>query len=141
MLNRRQLVAGLAGMAASASAQSGPQFRKSICSVALPPKMPVVEKFAAARANGFEGIELRIGDELPVDSTADDLSRLADAAQKANITIVSLWDSSPLNKAPLNSADPAIRAKGVDAVRQAVGFAQKLNCGAILLYPGRVGSG
>jgi len=138
MLNRRQLLAGLAGAAA---AQSSPRFRKSICSTAFPAKMPVAEKFAAAKANGFEGIELRMGDEIPAESTPDELSRLADAAQKSGITVVSLWDSSPLSKAPLNSPDPALRAKGVEAIRQAIDFAHKLNCGAILLYPGRVGSG
>ena len=44
-------------------------------------------------------------------------------------------------KATLNSPDPALRAKGVEAVRQAIDFAHRLNCGAILLYPGRVGNG
>jgi L-ribulose-5-phosphate 3-epimerase len=139
MLNRRQLLTGMA--AAAGAAQSTPRFRKSICSVAFPPKMPVAEKFAAAKANGFEGIELRMGDEIPVDSTPDDLARLADAAEKAGVTVVSLWDSSPLSKAPLNSPDPALRAKGVEAIRQAIDFAHKLHCEAILLYPGRVGSG
>jgi hexulose-6-phosphate isomerase len=141
MLNRRQLIAGLAGVAATAAGQSAPRFRKSICSVAFPPKMPVAEKFTEAKANGFEGIELRMGDEIALDSTPDDLARLAAAAQKAGITIVSLWDSSPLSKAPLNSPDPALRAKGADAIRQAIDFAHKLNCGAILLYPGHVGYG
>ncbi len=142
MINRRQLLAGLAGAAAcGAAAQSGPRFRKSICSVAFPPGMPIAEKFTAAKANGFEGIELRMGDEIPVNSTPDDLSRLAEAAQKSGVTVVSLWDSNPLSKAPLNSPDPALRAKGVEAIRQAIDFAHRLNCGAILLYPGRVGSG
>jgi L-ribulose-5-phosphate 3-epimerase len=140
MLNRRQLIAGLAGVAATAAAQSGPRFRKSICSVAFPSKMPVAEKFIAAKANGFEGIELRLGDELSRDLTTDDLARLADAAQKAGITVVSIW-ASPLNVAPLNSPDPALRAKGCDVIRQAIDFAHKLNCGAILLYPGHVGYG
>jgi L-ribulose-5-phosphate 3-epimerase len=80
-------------------------------------------------------------DELAPDSTPDDLARLADAAQNAGITIVSVWDSSPLSKAPLNSPDPALRTKGVEAIRQAIDFALKLNCGAILLYPGHVGYG
>jgi hexulose-6-phosphate isomerase len=140
MLNRRQLLAGLAG-AAAASAQPAPRFRKSICSVALPPRMAIAEKFKLARDNGFEGIELRVGDELALDSTSADLSRLADAAQQNGITVVSVWDSNPLSKAPLNSPDPALRAKGVEAIRMAIDFAQKLNCGAILLYPGRVAPG
>jgi hexulose-6-phosphate isomerase len=141
MLNRRQVLGTLAVAAGSAAAQSTPRFRKSICSVAFPPQMPIAEKFTVAKANGFEGIELRMGDEIPVNSSPDDLARLADAAQKSGITIVSLWDSNPLSKAPLNHADPAVRAKGVSAVRQAIDFAHRLNCGAILLYPGRVGSG
>ena len=141
MLNRRQLLGGLAAVAATAGAQTSPRFRKSICSVAFPPKMPVAEKFAAAKASGFAGIELRMGDEIPLDSSAGDLARLSDAARQAGITVVSLWASNPLSKAPLNSPDPALRAKGVDAIRQAIDFARKLDCGAILLYPGRVGNG
>lgn len=123
------------------SSQSTPRFRKSICSVAFPPKMPVAERFAAAKANGFEGIEIRVGDDIPVDATPDDLARLSDAAQKAGITVVSIWDSTPLSKSPLNHPDAAVRTKGVEAIRQAIGFAQKLSCEAILLYPGRVGNG
>jgi hexulose-6-phosphate isomerase len=141
MLNRREILAGLAGAAASASGETVPRFRKSITSVALPPKIPLAEKFKIAKANGFEGVELRMADELALDSSPDDLSRLADAARENGITVVSVWDSSPLSKAPLNSNDPALRAKAVAAIRQAIGFAQKLNCGAILLYPGRVGWG
>jgi hexulose-6-phosphate isomerase len=137
MLNRRELLIGLASVAATAAGQASPRFRKSICSVAFPPKTPLAEKFAMAKANGFEGIEIRMGDELP----SDYLARLAGAAQKSGITIVSLWDSSPLSKAPLNSPDPALRTKGVEAIRQAIDFAHKLNCGAILLYPGHVGYG
>ena len=107
----------------------------------MPPKMPVAERFVTAKANGFEGIELRVGDDIPVDAGPDDLSRMSDAAQKAGITVVSVWDSAPLSKSPLNHPDPAVRAKGVEAIRQAIGYAQRLNCGAILLYPGRVGNG
>lgn len=140
-MNRRQLLSLAAGAAASAAGQSGPRFHKSICSVAFPPKMPLAEKFTQAKANGFEGIEVRMGDELALDATPDDLARLADAAQKAGITVVSVWDSSPLSKAPLNSDDPALREKGVAAIRQAIDFAHRLNCGAILLYPGHVGYG
>lgn len=82
-----------------------------------------------------------MGDEIPVDTTHDDLARLADGARSAGVTVVSLWDSNPLSKAPLNHPDAAMRAKGVEAVRQAIDFARRLDCGAILLYPGRVGSG
>src|SRR5262249_4349795 len=79
MLNRRHLLTSLAAAAVTpAFSQSGARFRKSICSTAFPGDMPVAEKFVQAKANGFEGIELRIGDELPMETSADDLSRLAD---------------------------------------------------------------
>src|SRR5215472_5788645 len=140
-MTRRELLTSVALAPAVAQAQTTPQFRKSICSTAMPPKMPLPEKFAAAKDAGFEGIELRMADELPLDATPDDLARLADSARKSGITIVSVWASGPLGKAPLNNPDPAVRERGVAAIRQAIGFASKLNCGAILLYPGRVGSG
>ena len=119
------------------------RFRKSICSVAFPPKMPVAEKFTAAKATGFEGIELRMGDEMPLDSTPDHLSRLADAAQEAGITVVRLWDSSLSAQSPAQQSRPALRAKGVEAIRQAIDFAQSGSAEPFWwpFNPGHVGYG
>ena len=91
--------------------------------------------------HGFEGIELRIGEDIPLDTTADDARRIGDAARNAGVSVVSLWVSQPLHASPLNSPDAAVRARGVEAIRKAIAIATYVNCGALLLYPGVVGSG
>ena len=103
--------------------------------------MPFAEKCRRAREAGFEGIEVRIGTDFQLTDPPDVFKRAAGDAQKAGVEVVSLWVSGPLGRNPLNSPDPAKRAAGVEAVRQAIGFAKELNCGALLLVPGRVGSG
>jgi len=62
-VNRRTfLAAGVAAAAVPAKPQS-PRFIKSICSVMFPNEMPLPEKFRQAKNAGFEGIEIRFGDE------------------------------------------------------------------------------
>lgn len=145
MLTRRDLLTAAAAATflsgAQTSSRTAPRFRKSICSSAFPTSMPPAEKIMSAKAAGFVGIELRLGDEIAFDTPPADLARIASTARDSGIAIVSLWPSGPLQKSPLNSPDPAVRAKGVDIIRQSLAIAGKLNCGALLLYPGRVGSG
>ena len=103
--------------------------------------MAVEEMFAAARDAGFTGIEFPLGEIIPIDTPPDRLARIADAAGKAKCTIVSLWCSGPLSRNPLNSPDAALRAKGADVVRRAIDICAALRCEALLLVPGRLGSG
>ena len=86
-------------------------------------------------------MELSIGADLPLDIGHDDARRLADAADKAGIRIATLWVSEPLHQNPLNSSDPAVRARGVEAIRRSIAIASDMNCGAILLYAVRLGNG
>ena len=133
---------GAAAFAAGSLAGAGPaQFRKSIAAVIFPREMPMEEQFRQAKDAGFEGIELRMGDHVKIDSTEDQLRRWGDAARKAGITIVSLWVSEPLTSNPLNSADPAVRARGVAALEKSTEFATWLGCGAMLIVPCRLGDG
>ena len=103
--------------------------------------MPRPECFAQAKSAGFDAIEVAIGTDLPLDISHDDARRMADAADKAGIRIATLWVSEPLHQNPLNAADPAVRARGVEAIRRAIAIATDLNCGAILLYAVRLGNG
>jgi hexulose-6-phosphate isomerase len=125
----------------SARAESSPRFTKGICSIIFPKEMPRPECFAAAKSAGFDAIEIAIGNDIPLDVTHDDARRMADAADKAGIRIVTLWVSEPLHANPLNSPDPAVRARGVDAIRKALTIATDLRCGALLLYAVRLGNG
>src|ERR1051325_2701855 len=141
-MNRRELLAGsaAAGLAAAAPPPSS-QFRKSICSGIFPRNMPYAEQCKAAKNAGFEGIEFPIGFEIKQDASADQVKRLADDAHSAGVEIVSLWVSQALGENPLNSEDPEKRARGVEAIRQAVQIATWANCTALLLVPCRLGSG
>jgi len=116
-------------------------FIKSICSIIFPEGQPLAESFAQARKAGFDAMELRIGADVPLDSSAADLQKTAAAARQAGVTIATLWVSEPLLKNPLNSDSAESRARGVAAIVQSVSLAQQLGCGALLLYPGRLGSG
>jgi hexulose-6-phosphate isomerase len=135
------LAAPLAAAAFQASAQPKPRFVKGICSVIFPREMPRPECFKQAKSAGFDAMELSIGPDFPLDISHDDARRLADAAEQAGIRIATLWVSEALHQNPLNAADPAVRARGVDAMRRAIAIATDLNCGAVLLYAVRLGNG
>ena len=135
------LVAPLAAAASQASAQSKPRFVKGICSVIFPKEMPRAECFRQAKSAGFDAVELSIGPDFPLEISRDEARRMADAAEQAGIRIATLWISEALHQNPLNAADPAVRARGVEAIRRAIAIASDMNCGAILLYAVRLGSG
>jgi hexulose-6-phosphate isomerase len=139
MTRREMLAMPLA--AAYAPAQTSPRFIKGICSIIFPQEMPRAQCFVQAKSAGFDAIELAIGPDLSLNATRDEARALADAAQKAGIQIATLWVSEPLHQNPLNSPDPAVRARGVDAIRKAIERATDLNCGALLLYAVRLGNG
>lgn len=140
-MNRRHFL--LAATAASAGAQTKPQpkrFLKSIASVIFPPAMPLPECFQAARNAGFEAVEIRLprGKEIHISSAPDDLRRISDAAGNSGIAISAVWPSGMLNPNPLNHPDEAVRARGLHAIRRSIEFAQILNCQALLIVPGRL---
>jgi L-ribulose-5-phosphate 3-epimerase len=141
MTRRQILAAPLAAAALSAGAQTSPRFTKGICSIIFPKDMPRSECFTQAKSAGFDAIELSVGMDLPLDISRDEARRLGDAADKAGIRIATLWVSEPLHQNPLNAADPAVRARGVEAIRRSIAIATDINCGAILLYAVRLGSG
>jgi len=137
-MNRREFLASPLAL----QAQS-PRFIKGICSTIFPVAMPLAEKFAAAKSAGFDAIELRYGEDIRLDMTSDEVKRAGDAAAKANVMIASIWvsDGLALKGCALNDPDPAARARGVEIIRIAAERAGYLNCGAMLLVPGRLGSG
>ncbi len=126
---------------ACAAIQAQPRFRKGICAIIFPKDMPLEEQLRQARNAGFEGLEIPLGELLPLDTERDQAQRLASAARKSGVEIISLWVSAPLAPNPLNHPDPALRARGVEALRKAVTLASWIDCGALLIVPGRLGSG
>jgi hexulose-6-phosphate isomerase len=141
-MTRRELLsaASLARSGGAAPSES-PRFVKSICSVIFPRDLPRADAFAQAKSAGFDAVEVSIGYDFPLEITRDNARRFAAAAHQAGIQIATIWVSEPLSTNPLNSDDPAARARGVEAIRTAIGIAKDMNCGALLLYPGRLGNG
>jgi L-ribulose-5-phosphate 3-epimerase len=135
-MNRRAFGAVLA---AAAVPKTPARFSKGITATVFPKRMPLSEQFLAAKNAGFDGVEIPLGRDIKLDSPADQVKRAADAARRAGITVVSLWVS--LWDDPLNSTDPAVRARGLDAIRRAIDLAAGLNCGALLLVPAHLGEG
>jgi hexulose-6-phosphate isomerase len=117
------------------------RWEKGICATIFPSAMQVEDYFSAARDAGFTGVEMALGQNVPMDAAPDKLARIADAAAKARCSIVSLWLSGPLSQNSLNSPDPEKRARGVEAVKRGVDLCAALGCQAMLLVPGRLGSG
>jgi L-ribulose-5-phosphate 3-epimerase len=142
-MTRRDLLvaAPLAAASFAAPAESSPRFIKGICSVIFPKSLPRPEAFAQAKSAGFDAVELSIGNDFPLEISSDDARRLSEAAHRAGITIATIWVSQPLSENPLNSEDPAARSRGVEAIRKAIQIAKNMDCGALLLYPGRLGNG
>jgi L-ribulose-5-phosphate 3-epimerase len=127
-------------VALSAKPQT-PRFIKSICSVIFPGGMPLAEKFRQVKNAGFEAIEVRFGEEISPSLGADDVKRIGDAAHDAGIQIASMWMGGPFRTNPLNSPDPAVRARSLAGLKQGIECARHLNCGATLLYLCRLGEG
>jgi hexulose-6-phosphate isomerase len=140
-MQRRDFIAGGAAFAAGLTAAGSGAFRKSIASVIFPRDMPLEEQFRRAKDAGFEGIELRMGDQVAIDSPPDQLKRWGETARKMEMAIVSLWVSGPLESNPLNSPDAEARARGRSAIEKSIDFAGWLGCGALLIVPGRLGDG
>ena len=136
-MRRREFLA----VAAAPALAAGPRFIKSICSVIFPPGTPLPECFKRAKAAGFDAIEIRMAEEVSLDSTPDQMKQLADDAHKAGVMIASMWVSRPLSQHPINSPDAAVRAQGVAALEKSIELAKHANCAALLIYPARLGSG
>jgi len=136
-LNRREFTAIVAASAMPAAAQQ-PRFIKSICSPVFPSSMPLAECFRRAREAGFEAIEIRLGGELTPSTPPEEARRIGETAGKSGLAVAAIWPSAFLAKTPLNSPDADVRSRGVEVIRNTIELATHLDCGAILLVPGRV---
>ena len=138
-MNRREFLGTAAG--AALTQPSGSRFKKGIWCMAFPPSMPYAECFRQLRNAGFEGLDIRLGDEIKLDSTPDQVKRLAEQARQTGVKIISMYVAEGLNNNPLNHPSPETRARGVAAIEKAIEIATYLDHCPLLLVPGRVGSG
>jgi hexulose-6-phosphate isomerase len=130
--------AAILGAFAQSAKAVDARFTKGICRVIFPSAMPLEECFRASKNAGFDAIEVQMAGELAPAAAADQVKRVSESAAKAGISVAALW-VSPLGQNPLNSSEPDVRARGVEALKKALEFAGYLNCGALLVVPGRVG--
>jgi len=139
-VTRRSLLAVVPLAALSFEADGAPDDRyiKGICSIIFPKELSMAEKFRRAKAAGFAAMELRIGEEIPLDSSEAQLRDTAKLARDAGIRIATLWASQPLHANPLNSPSSEARSRGVADLQRCIGIARQVECDALLLYPGSV---
>lgn len=139
-MNRREFL-GVSASAALSQPSGSSFFKKGIWSLGFPRSWPYAECFRQIRNAGFEGFDIRLGDEIKLSSTPDDVRRVADQARKAGVTIVSMYLAEGLNDNPLNHPSPEVRARGVAAIEKAIEISTHLDRCPLLLVPGRLGSG
>jgi len=139
-VTRRQML--LAGAAAAAGAPIGqaqpPRFIKSICSSVFAADMPLAAAFRRAKDAGFDAFEIQMNKQLTPSTTPDELRFIQDAAHSTGLMIAAVWPSGHLNRNPLNSPDPAVRAIGVSVIKRTLEFASALQAEEMLIVPGRV---
>jgi L-ribulose-5-phosphate 3-epimerase len=145
-MNRREfskvaVAASVTALTLEAAQTNAPRFRKGITSGSFGKGKPLADCFAEAKAAGFEGVEIAMGDQVHLNTPDDDLKRLADAAKKNGITIVNVWVSGAIADTPLNADDPKVRAQGVAGLKRGIKMARLLGTDSILVVPGEVGWG
>jgi L-ribulose-5-phosphate 3-epimerase len=98
------------------------------------------QKLALAKEAGFEGFEVDLSEDGPVNlgSTANELAAVRSAAEKEGLTLSGLatglyWGANAC------SEDPALREKAASILRKQIECASALGIDAILVVPGAVG--
>ena len=107
---------------------------------ALPKEWTLERFFLAAKAAGFDGVELALTEDGDVNlhSTVEDMQKVKALAVKCGIELYSLtsllcWDY------PLTSNDSAVRDKAKSVVKKQIELAHYLGCDTVLVVPGYVG--
>jgi hexulose-6-phosphate isomerase len=98
------------------------------------------EKLRLAKAAGFEGFEIDLSEDGPVNlaSTAADLKAVRALAERCGVTLSGLatglyWGANAC------SEDPAVRQKAASILKKQIECASALGIDAILVVPGAVG--
>jgi L-ribulose-5-phosphate 3-epimerase len=93
--------------------------------------------FAEARAHGFDGVEVAVGEGglIPLTATEQDCARVLQAARSADMVLTGL--ASGLGwQYPLTADDEEVRRKGSGAIRRSLELAAWLGVDALLVVPG-----
>ena len=116
---------------------------KSISAWAFDPKRPANEIFRIAKEQGFEGVEVSIGEggapanQVWLDSSEEDCRNLREQATKEGIEISGLASGLGWAK-PLTNLETQV--EGIEVVKKSLQIAKWLGTDAILVVPGGVGA-
>jgi hexulose-6-phosphate isomerase len=129
----------LAGSASAAgvsqAAPAGP-LKKGVNIGCFPSRTPIREAMRKAKLAGFQGIELQFAGEgeVGLNSTPDDMRRLAEEAQRIGIEIAGVvgqgWNPS------LTADDPAVREQCKTLFRKCLQLTAALGTDSVLVVPG-----
>ena len=122
------LTAGRRAGASPAQAEKGAAFRKAVLVSMLPKERSYADRFAIARAAGFEGIEMQTVE------AADEAAEIAEAAATAGVRIHSVMNMDHW-RYPLSSADPAVVDRSVRGMETSLRNAARWGADAVLLVP------
>ena len=117
-----------AAPASAATAPPGGAPKKAVLIGMLPKELPYQERFALARAVGFEGMEVNTVND-PADAEA-----MAKAAQAAKLPIHSVMNSEHW-RSPLSSADSSVVEKSVQGMLTSIRNAKLFGAETVLLVP------
>jgi hexulose-6-phosphate isomerase len=119
-----------AGAAGAAGGAKKPHLKKAVKYDMIRVEAPIAEKFDLIKSLGFLGVE--------VDSPSDiDKEEAVKARDKTGVVIHGVIDSVHW-KIRLSDPDPAIRAKGLAALKGALEDAKLFGADTVLLVPGKV---
>jgi hexulose-6-phosphate isomerase len=94
----------------------------------LPKELSYTERFALARASGFDGIEM-----LTVENT-DEAAEILEASRATGLRIHSVMNADHW-RFPLSSSDPAVVARSVAGMETSLRNAARWGADAVLLVP------
>ncbi|NLT41635.1 MAG: sugar phosphate isomerase/epimerase [Anaerolineae bacterium] len=115
--------------------------KKGMCWGGLPGDLSMEERLDLAAKAGFDGVEPRIadagsGDLVNADSTDADLAKVVRMVKDRGLDVCSLMGGGvSVRVYPIVSDDPAVRAKGKDAIRRALHITAALDAEVLLLVP------
>lgn len=128
------LALGVAGVGCATTEKSvgpvpaGRQIKKGIMWGTVGVKGSIVEKMKAVRAAGFEGVEMM---------SHMNVAEVLRARDESGLEIPSVCGEKHWSK-PLTDPDPAIRAEGLEGLKQCLRDAKSYGASSVLLVPGVV---
>jgi hexulose-6-phosphate isomerase len=119
---------------AALDAQSAPRIRKAALITMLPAKLSYHDRFAMARAAGFDGIEMQ------TIVSADESAAVQAAARATGLVVHSVMNADHW-RYPLSSSDPTVVKQSVAGMEASLRNAAQWGADAVLLVPAVVDAG